>query len=971
MDYDLDRLGSREFEHLVQSLAKCVLGSGTRVFGDGRDGGREVSFRGRVPFPHLGQEWNGYGVVQAKCRQLSRIRPSDSAWLEQAVRKEFEAWASADSRRGEVPEFIIFATNVRLTAAPGAGGIDRMERFIAHESARLGIALKGWAVWHRDEICRFLDMHPGVRRSYRAFLTVSDALADLMDERSSLSSPADTAAMMRAYAAGELVADQWLRLGQAGAEPGSGRIGLGPVAVDLEAQCAPSSTGSRTVLAGRHVIERGDSVMRLSGQSGEGRPHILLVGGPGQGKTTLGQLVCQAYRVAMFDDGDVLLTAEARGVLRSLRQDLSYMELPVPRCRRWPVRVPLHAYARAVAEVDPPSLLQFVARQVSRRTGGVTDAVLKQWLRDSPWLLVLDGLDEVARPAREAVMQGVADLIFLARSLDADLLVVGTTRPQGYHGEFHPEDFECLRLADMSEEDALRYAGRLARARHQGDPEMYATVVERIAVAAGNPTTRRLMRSPLQVTIMSLLTEKRLRMPQNRYELFEAYYATVYTRETDKPGPAGQLLAENRSHVDWMHQYAGLTLQTDEAVTEPIDEVTMPMGSLRDRLRARLVQETEDPRQADDLSAALAEAALDRLVLLVSPQDGAIGFEVKSLQEYCAAWALLEGPDARIVPRLGTLASDKTWYQAWLLAAAGLFNKRRHLRGDLLAALRDLDGGSAAHMLLLPGAHLALAMLDEDLARQHPKHHTLLVQHAAELITAPTTYEWDYALTLGQPGMARTLAQAAGRSEQAHARLENAARVALGGQGLRAVFCLRTLAVWSRLDGCLGSVARQLLGTAAQGFQGEQRAAAELFRREEARGFTEDWPSASDSGAYTLASFVPRAGTPPGNACAPTPPQEAVRWVADWAACIPVTDELVDGVAVPLVDRDALSVGPVITDSRWDDAWLPEAQRLLAETAMAQPATNWSIAQALVAALYDIASWEYAPFPITVAGINS
>ena len=42
--------------------------------------------------------------------------------------------------------------------------------------------------------------------------------------------------------------------------------------------------------AGRHIIERGDAVLRPSQLPADQVPHVVLIGGPGQGKRTLGQL---------------------------------------------------------------------------------------------------------------------------------------------------------------------------------------------------------------------------------------------------------------------------------------------------------------------------------------------------------------------------------------------------------------------------------------------------------------------------------------------------------------------------------------------------------------------------------------------------------------------------------------------------------------------------------------------------------
>ncbi len=48
VDYDLARLGSREFEHMAQALVLSLLGARVEVFGDGPDGGREATYNGLV-----------------------------------------------------------------------------------------------------------------------------------------------------------------------------------------------------------------------------------------------------------------------------------------------------------------------------------------------------------------------------------------------------------------------------------------------------------------------------------------------------------------------------------------------------------------------------------------------------------------------------------------------------------------------------------------------------------------------------------------------------------------------------------------------------------------------------------------------------------------------------------------------------------------------------------------------------------
>ncbi len=98
VDYDLTRLGSREFEHLTQALALKVFGPSVGVFGDGPDGGREATYSGRVrwaPDDHTAG-WNGYE------------RPAIVEWIKE------QGWGACIARRRR--------------EAPEVSGVDRRQR---------------------------------------------------------------------------------------------------------------------------------------------------------------------------------------------------------------------------------------------------------------------------------------------------------------------------------------------------------------------------------------------------------------------------------------------------------------------------------------------------------------------------------------------------------------------------------------------------------------------------------------------------------------------------------------------------------------------------------------------------------------------------------------------------------------------------------------------------------------------------
>lgn len=67
MKYPLHNLDDRTFELLVASICEEILGTGTIIFSEGKDGGRDAKFTGRAnKFPSETKPWEGKFVIQAK-----------------------------------------------------------------------------------------------------------------------------------------------------------------------------------------------------------------------------------------------------------------------------------------------------------------------------------------------------------------------------------------------------------------------------------------------------------------------------------------------------------------------------------------------------------------------------------------------------------------------------------------------------------------------------------------------------------------------------------------------------------------------------------------------------------------------------------------------------------------------------------------------------------------------------------------
>ncbi|MBC8994129.1 MULTISPECIES: hypothetical protein [Micromonospora] len=177
MMHELSRLGERPFEDLCRALAVHVLGVGIQAFGDGPDGGREATFEGPLSYVGADGPWDGYGVLQAKYRRVG-LGSKDADWLCQQITRELNAWLDPSRQRvsaGRHPEYLIIATNVRLSSAPSTGGIDRVRVLLRGYADRLG--LKDVALWEANTLSMYLDAYPEVRQSFSHLISPADVLA--------------------------------------------------------------------------------------------------------------------------------------------------------------------------------------------------------------------------------------------------------------------------------------------------------------------------------------------------------------------------------------------------------------------------------------------------------------------------------------------------------------------------------------------------------------------------------------------------------------------------------------------------------------------------------------------------------------------------------------------------------------------------------------------------------------------------
>jgi hypothetical protein len=451
-NYPLNALGSEEFEHLTQSLVKAVIGAGSVTFGVGPDGGREATFRGTAPYPSEASGWTGDWIFQAKFHDVELLGTEKAR---RAVIADVDTeLAKITTKYKRSCDNYILITNVPLSSTADTGTHDRIAQAIVPKySARV----PNVHVWGYDDVCRLLEIHGHVRQAYLHFLTPGDVIAGLLAGMHQLPPLART---VKLYLATELSNERYAQLDQAGDV--GGELPLAKVFVDLDVVPAAAKYKSKR--------DHPDSWTDL--QDDEGRipsmPLILgerleravFIGGPGQGKSTLGQFAAQVHRAALL------------GRLTEVIGDDANLTPLVPRI---PFRMVLREFAQWISQQSRDrssgtTIERYLAERVSRLAAqgtAVEPHQIQELLESEPVLVILDGLDEVVDPSlRSSVLREVSE--FLERStsvLHSEMQVICSSRPTGYAGEFNPDTFVHLELTKLSPSRSTEYVEKWLAAR--------------------------------------------------------------------------------------------------------------------------------------------------------------------------------------------------------------------------------------------------------------------------------------------------------------------------------------------------------------------------------------------------------------------------------------------------------------------------------------------------------------------------
>lgn len=470
--------------------------------------------------------------------------------------------------------------------------------------------------------------------------------------------------------------------------------------------------------------------------------HCVVVGDPGAGKSTLLKHLA----------------------LRSIKGELAHLP-----------SLPIHIELQAFASSGHRDLLGFAATQWDERYGFPRDDAheyLCRILETGQALILLDALDETVtgsnREEAEESYCRVSELITNLATRYPLAPIVVTARKAGYHQRAHLPGFTEVEILDFRQEEIRQFIQRWFAIRR--GPQRGGSAPDLLARLERNSRIQALAATPLLLSLIVLVYEEQLDLPERRAELYRQCVDTllarwdssrnVRRRREFKPDQKRQLLAE----IAWHFHMQG--------------QRYFPESELLARIAAFL---PAIGLAAEQNSSVLAEITAEN-GLLKEQAHGWYGFLHLTLQEYFVAQYAVDHQQMMILLAI----RDDPWWEEILLLYAGRIPDASPLLQRLLAE-ESTSPAQQRHDIFTLDLLLAGRCLGASPTVRQASLRTDIINRLFLLVlTSP------YKLTQEQG--AKILAEIGGSAiiqqlfallsdEQVHRQVRESIAVALGNQG--------------------------------------------------------------------------------------------------------------------------------------------------------------------------------------------
>src|ERR1022692_2082928 len=280
--YLYERLGEKRFQQLCGALLAHVFPDVVCYPVGQKDGGRDAVRSDR-----------GHRYVYQVKWTNRRLR-DPVAWLEGAIREE-----AANIRRlvSEGAEAYILLTCVAGTAARGRGTMDRLDERLKMHSEDFGIPMSCW--WQADIDARVDAAPKELKWAYSDMLAGHDLVRYLIESGALEERDRELGTVLRKVVATQWQEDAKVKFRQVDMD----NYDLTDLYVDVTAVPVQGPSRRPRLPRPRDKTELGGTAAHLL----KSRTGLTVVrGAPGQGKSTLGQYLCQAHRAEFLKHPDYL-----------------------------------------------------------------------------------------------------------------------------------------------------------------------------------------------------------------------------------------------------------------------------------------------------------------------------------------------------------------------------------------------------------------------------------------------------------------------------------------------------------------------------------------------------------------------------------------------------------------------------------------------------------------------------------------
>lgn len=394
---------------------------------------------------------------------------------------------------------------------------------------------------------------------------------------------------------------------------------------------------------------------------------FVMLGGPGSGKTTLVKRLARSCA----------LGRDALG--------RHYPDLPWS----FPVVLPVAVFDH---RRDGRGLFDYVQLHLEQIGGKALAAAFADHWAAGGCLLLFDGLDEVADTGRRIGSARAIEELF--KKPCGNRLVV-TSRPVGYDRCQINVPCEHVELQPFGRQDVETFVrnwhlayDRAVRPERPDPDQAEVDARKLIDEIFQNLRVESLAANPLMLTIIALIKQQHVTLPERRVELYEIALNTLIRSWNKARSLSGRPVAADVSAADTKKIWAAMAYWMHAQRSAG----TCPRELLQQRLVEILCAVGRDALEAERIADSYINAAAEHAGLLEERGPGVFAFMHQTFQEYLAARHLAV-PHGEVIQRVLDLAGDPRWHEVIRLCAGyiGVVQEDDEMVTELVTAIANDD----------------------------------------------------------------------------------------------------------------------------------------------------------------------------------------------------------------------------------------------------------------------------------------